>query len=231
MPPERPKIGEWNEEEAFAAFQGHVDNNDISKEALMALRPWHSTPWRSHNCKLNVRDAAPDSKVVTLAGEGSTLGKILQKDSRPVVVVFGSITCPSFRNMFLKEICDIVEEQKRKVRLLVCYLAEAHPKDGWHLGVNDKHEVVVEEHSTIEERIASAKKLLDIYPDLKELVCDSIDNDSDHHYEAQSSRIYVVHEEKIAYQSEVGPFRISPSSLQAFLWEWQVLKEEKAGTS
>jgi hypothetical protein len=59
----------------------------------------------------------------------------------PVVVVFGSITCPPFRSMFLKEIDEIVEEQKGKVKLVVVYLAEAHPKDGWHLGVNDKKEV------------------------------------------------------------------------------------------
>jgi hypothetical protein len=227
MPRERPKIGEWNEEESFAAFEGHVDNKDISKEDLMRLRPWHTMPWHPHKPKVSVGDMAPDTKLVTLQACDTTMLTLLEKDERPVVLVFGSITCPPFRSMFLKEICEIVEEHKGAVRLVVVYLAEAHPKDGWHLGVNDNHEVVVQEHTTIDERIASANELVKRFaPDngLEELVVDSMDNDTDQHYEAQSSRIYVIHEKKVAYQSEVGPFQISPSSLQAFLWEWPVLK-------
>jgi hypothetical protein len=253
MPRERPKIGEWDEEEAFAAFEGHIDNHDISKEDLMKLRPWHSTPWKAHKCKISVGDLAPDSNVVTLEGYETNLHSILypqerkekkeddgEEDgtattpTRPVVLLFGSITCPPFRSMFLKEICDSIRDLKGKVRLLVVYLAEAHPKDGWHLKVNDEHDLAVRQHETIEQRIASAKQLLKLYPDdllLEEesLVTDSIDNDADQHYEAQSSRIYVIHDKKIAYQSEVGPFQISPSSLQAFLWEWPVLLNQQQG--
>ena len=44
--------------------------------------------------------------------------------------------------MFLKEIDEIVREQRGKVKLAAVYLVEAHPKDGWHLGVNDKQEEV-----------------------------------------------------------------------------------------
>ena len=130
MPRERPKIGEWNEEEAWAAFQGHVDNNDILKEDLMRLRPWHNTPWwKSHNCKLSIGDVAPDSKVATLEGDKTTLCSIFENDPRPGILVFGSITCPSFCSMFLKEICDFVEEQKHKVKLCVlCIWQKLIPK-------------------------------------------------------------------------------------------------------
>jgi hypothetical protein len=236
------KIGEWNQEESFAAFQGHVDNNDISKEDLMRLRPWHTMPWHPnpHKSKLSVGDVAPDSQLVTLQGYDTTMSSILEQDERPVVLVFGSITCPPFRSLFLKEICEIVEEHKGALRLVLVYLAEAHPKDGWHLGVNDKHEVVVQQHATIDERIASANELVQRFaPDsttgggvvgLEEVVVDSMDNNTDQRYEAQSSRIYVIHEKKIVYQSEVGPFQISPSSLQAFLWEWPVLLKTNKNT-
>jgi hypothetical protein len=227
MPRERPRIGEWNEEEAFAAFEGHIKNKDISKEDLLRLRPWHNTPWheKPHKCKVSVGDAAPDTKLVNLDGSDTSVRKVVE-GNKPVVMVFGSITCPPFRSMFLKEIDEIVGEQKGKVKLVVVYLAEAHPKDGWHLGVNDKQEVEITAHSTIEDRIASAKKLKEMYPHIKELVVDSIDNDTDNMYEAQSSRIYVIHDKKIIYQSHVGPFQISPSSLQTFLWEWPVVAEE-----
>ena len=108
MPLERPRIGDWNEEESFAAFQGHVNNNDISKDDLMRLRPWHNLPWRHHDCKLKLGDIAPDSKVFHLDGTETSIHQILEASNRPVVLVFGSITCPPFRNMFLQEICDIV---------------------------------------------------------------------------------------------------------------------------
>ncbi len=40
----------------------------------------------------------------------------------------------------------------------------------------------------------------------------------------------MIHDKKIAYQSEVGPFQISPSSLQAFLWERPVLLKTNKNT-
>jgi hypothetical protein len=92
-------------------------------------------------------------------------------------------------------------------------------------GGNEKHEVVVQEHTTIYERIAAAQELVERFaPGLDELVVDSMDNDTDNRYEAQSSRNYVMHEKKIVCQRKVGPSQISPTPLQAFLCEWPVLK-------
>jgi thiol-disulfide isomerase/thioredoxin len=223
---ERPKIGEWNEEEAFAAFQGHIEKGDISKEELMKCRPWHDLPWKPHHqCKLRVGDDAPNSRLAKLDGSDCTMHEFLGGDDKPVVVMFGSITCPACRSMFLKELLDIVGEHKGKVDLKFVYLAEAHPKDGWHIGVNEKHETVLEQHVTIEQRRSAAKRFSEMYPTI-EIAADTIDNNTDFHYEAQPSRIYVFYDKKIHYQSKLGPFQISPSSLQAFLWEWPVLKEE-----
>ena len=189
----------------------------------MKLRPWHTLPWKHHICKVKLGDDAPNSNIVLLDGSASTMHEVVE-GNKPVVLLFGSITCPSMRNQFLEEVCQIVDEFKGAVRLVFVYLAEAHPKDGWHLPLNEQQKVVVDQHTTIEERIASAKRLKETFPNTQmEVVVDSIDNNSDFHYEAQSSRIYVIYEEKIAYQSHMGPFQISPSSLQAFLWEWSVL--------
>jgi hypothetical protein len=118
-------------------------------------------------------------------------------------------------------------------------LAEAHPKDGdWHLhhhdddnGDEEQQEVAVHTHAImLEERISAAQLLRKLYdPEhyLEELVVDTMDNDTDQKYDAQPSRVYVIHDKTIAYQSEVGPFDLSPSSLQAFLWQWPVLLQDQ----
>ena len=152
------------------------------------------------------------------------------------------MTCPSFRSLFLKEIVDIVQEQKGAVRLVVVYLAEAYPKDGdWHHhnhnGMQQQQQQQdtvsaddIHTHKTIEERVAAAQLVLKLYDPqhIEELVVDTMDDDTDKHYHAQPSRIYVIDgKQNIVYLSDStgakgpNPFRISPSSLQAFLWEYQ----------
>ena len=258
------------EEEAIAAFDGHHGHNNIrrsndeKKEALLRhANPWNSSARNLASPKLKVGDIAPNSKIVTLVEDEkkkktveqqqvtmkykatSNLHSILQKDSRPTVLVFGSITCPSFRSLFLKEIVDVISEQKGAVRLVVVYLAEAYPKDGEFAHMARHHRsksnggggggdatkpeegdslaATVPTHMTIEDRIAAAQLLLKLYDPqhIEELVVDTMDDDTDKQYHAQPSRVYVIENEKIVYLSEQGPYRISPSSLQAFLWERQ----------
>jgi hypothetical protein len=103
--------------------------------------------WPAHHPKLKVGDTAPNSKVITLLEEQpdeqtrmtttpeetTTLHSLLDKDPHPAVLVFGSITCPSFRSLLLKEIVEIIQEQKGAVRLLVVYLLGRSPSQGWRL--------------------------------------------------------------------------------------------------
>ena len=224
-------MGQLNNEESLLAFQRYIDDKSIGLHELNKARPWHDLPGKKqHVCKLRVGDDAPNSKVVTMDGTETTLHEILSGSSNkkkiPTVVVFGSLTCPSFRSMYLKEFCEIVAEHKGAVRLVVIYLAEAHPQDGWQVGQNVSQEVLINTHKTIDDRLAAAKQLLEHHTEITELLVDSMENNCDADYEAQPSRAYIIHNNKIVYQSNLGPYQISPSSLQAFLWEWPILKGE-----
>ena len=228
-------MGQLNNEESLLAFQRYVDDKQIGLNELNVARPWHDLPGKKqHVCKLKVGDAAPNSKVVKLDGTETTLHEILDGSggskikNTPTVLVFGSMTCPSFRSMYVEEFCEMIAEHKGAVRLVFVYLAEAHPQDGWQVGQNVSQEVLINTHKSVEDRLAAAKQLLEHHSEIKELLVDSMEDSCDADFEAQPSRAYVIHDNQIVYQSNLGPYQISPSSLQAFLWEWPILKGEKS---
>ena len=110
------------------------------KTCLLRLRPWHSTPWheKPRKCKLSVGDATLDAKLVHLDGSDTSVHKVVEEGDTLAVMEFGSITCPPFRRQHVFERnrrdCGGTKGQSQAC---CCVLAEAHPKDGWHLGVND----------------------------------------------------------------------------------------------
>jgi len=65
--------------------------------------------------------------------EGTLLGAV---GDMPTILCFGSVTCPPFRVTFLKQVTSIAAEYAGKVKLVVVYMKEAHPTDGWTIGVN-----------------------------------------------------------------------------------------------
>jgi len=79
---------------------------------------------------------------------------------------------------------------------------------------------------SIEERTVGAQKLLELNPANTEaqVVLDSMDNTLETAYEAMSSRLYAIHKQQVVYQGTVGPYELSPNSLQTFLSGWEVVK-------
>ena len=69
--------------------------------------------------------------------DGSTSQRLLEsaRGSRPLVVNFGSCTCPVFMAR-LREFGEIVEEFSSIADFLTIYIEEAHPTDEWRLKVN-----------------------------------------------------------------------------------------------
>lgn len=89
------------------------------------------------NRKARSGEDAPNSTVYSLDGKSS--GKLLdyERDNRPLVVAFGSLTCPVFRQK-LKDYSQLVEELEDVADFLLVYIEEAHPSDGWKFKVHEK---------------------------------------------------------------------------------------------
>jgi len=74
-------------------------------------------------------------------------------------------------------------------KFVFVYLFEAHATDEWPLG----DAVVVNQHQTLEDRIAAAKLLQDKYHAECDIYVDSMDNSFNDIYAAWPERFYIIH--------------------------------------
>ena len=218
-PPTRNPMGEWTREEALADIDSHLAKDNFTRERFAELRPYHETSWNpSVESGVQAGHPAPDGKAVHLDGSPTSLHTQLGDSAMPVILCFGSVTCPPFRLMFAKQVMGVANTFTGRVRVQFIYIKEAHPTDEWSLGINVQQEVARPQCVTIEDRIAAAKKLLELQPDLKDnLILDSMANELNEAYATMSSRLYVVHKGRVVYQGHVGPYELSPECLKTFL--------------
>lgn len=78
---------------------------------------------------------APDSQLISV--DGKSRYRLLEfcRGNRPLVVNFGSWTCPVFRTR-VNEFLSIVREFRDVADFLTIYVEEAHPTNGWKLEVS-----------------------------------------------------------------------------------------------
>lgn len=107
------------------------------------------------------------------------------------------------------------------------YIREAHPTDGWQLGINERERVLFEQPKTLSRREEIATTMcakLDI-----SLPCliDEIDNRVATDYSAAPDRIYVVGiDGTIVYKGARGPRGFRPEHVAEALEEYLPTIEE-----
>ena len=94
---------------------------------------WHSVAL-DMNKKAKQGGDAPNSPVVTLSGNICFPLLEVAKAGRPLVLNFGSCTCPIFMSQ-LNDFQEMVDQFKDIADFCVVYIEEAHPADGWALKV------------------------------------------------------------------------------------------------
>ena len=73
---------------------------------------------------------APNPSLMSPDGQSRSHLLDFARESRPLVVNFGSCTCPVFMER-LRQFSDIMAEFSDVADFLVIYISEAHPTDGW----------------------------------------------------------------------------------------------------
>jgi hypothetical protein len=154
-----------------------------------------------------------------------------QYRGRPVVLVFGSVTCGPFRSRF----AAIDRLQKRygdKARFLMVYVREAHPTGGWRMESNDRVGVVADQPTVFEARAELATKACTLMKATMPIVVDEIDDPVDNAYSGVPSRHYVIDAEgKVAHKGGRGPFGFKPGELEQALVMTLLEQESKKSDS
>jgi thiol-disulfide isomerase/thioredoxin len=155
--------------------------------------------------RLAVGQEAPDFDLATKDGASRVRLSSL-RGGHPVVLVFGSYTCPPFRRE-MPAVGKLYADYKERAAFYFVYIEEAHAHDVWPLVSNAKEKIVFAAARDAGERVGvaalCAKELKVEFP----ILVDDMQNGVADLYTAWPTRMYVVDANgKIAYKSRPGPF-------------------------
>lgn len=170
------------------------------------------------NKRVKPNGKAYNSPVVSIHGNRYHRLLDFAKGSRPLVLNFGSSTCPVFMEM-LKRYRQLKDQFSDIADFAVVYIEEAHPVDGWAFkGTNE-----IPMHRTQEERCRAAKKMAKSV-DLSGfyVAVDTMLNCANIAYGAVPIRLYVVQNKTVAYAGGAGPMKYKMREVMLWLQDYRV---------
>lgn len=166
---------------------------------------------------LRAGDPAPDFSLKSPGGETAVRLSDYRGD-KPVVLIFGSYTCPPFRDVY-PTLERLHKEYRREVGFLYVYIREAHPEDGWKMPRNQREGIAITEPKSMAERVEVTKQACAFFKTAIPAVVDTMDDATDRAYAAWPSRIYLVDVDgKIAVRGEPGPRGLVPAANAVEAW-------------
>jgi hypothetical protein len=131
---------------------------------------------------------APDFELTDLKGRSVSLSSLR---GRPVVIEFGSYTCPVFRG-HSRDLEALRSEHGDSVAWVLVYTREAHPSEEGPDRDNLREDIEVPQHTTFETRLEAARTCA-VKMDLKlHVLVDGIDNKVTELYAGWPNRGYVI---------------------------------------
>jgi peroxiredoxin len=154
--------------------------------------------------RLNVGDPAPDFDLATV--DGAARVKLSSLAGKPVVLFFGSYTCPPFRKRMPK-MNELYDAWKDRAQFYFVYIEEAHATDGWPEEANKKDGILYANHRSLAERVKAGEACQSGLKIPFPMLADELDNKVGRAYQAWPIRAYIVNKDgRIAWKSETGPF-------------------------
>ena len=145
-----------------------------------------------------------------------------ERPGRPLVVSFGSVTCPAFRSHLqtfkqaITGISDIAD-------FVMVYSLESHPEDEWRF-LNSPYKLY--QQKTLEERVEAAQILKTEYDINCELVVDTMDNESAMAFGALPNRLFVIVDGVVGYMGGMGPWGYKVGEVVQFVKDWDHVKDK-----
>jgi thiol-disulfide isomerase/thioredoxin len=197
-------------------------SNDVAGRTLslvpgpaFAVLPLEAMWCEARKGKLGVGDEAPDFELATR--DGGSRVRLSSLREKPVVLVFGSYTCPPFRRE-MPELNRVYEDFRSRVAFYFVYIEEAHATDVWPILSNTRDNVLYANPKDMAERLVVANTCATSMKIEFPMLVDDMTNRVDSAYAAWPTRIYVVGTDgRILYKSRPGPFGFEAAPLRAAL--------------
>jgi len=161
-------------------------------------------------------DPAPDFTVKKMgSGETATLADL--RHTGPVLLVFGSYTCPNFRGA-ANTLNRLYPEYKNDVPFYLIYIREAHSTQDWASTQNQREGITLQPAKNMDERADHAtmcvRKLHIEFPAL----LDNMNGGAEKAYAAWPSKAYLLDTHgRITYSSGLSEQEFKPEQLEAAL--------------
>jgi len=170
-----------------------------------------------------VGDPAPEFRAERLSENGSRSGEYISLsdcNGSKLALLFGSYTCPVYRGQ-IERFNQIYDELHERFQFLTIYTREAHPEDGWQVGINKTQDVVYAQPKTIDERAEVAGTCQRKHKIRMPLALDDMDDSINKAYSGSPERLYLIDIDGVVrHQSMSGPF-----SMQTIEDWYQALKQ------
>ncbi len=193
--------------EARPLLQRAVELRPGSAEARAALEHGFSA----------VRAADPG---IPLGAPAPAIGSLdLARPAKPVVLVFGSYTCPKLRYS-AADLKRAWTEFHDRVDFRLVYIREAHAEGNWQSTINQKEGVDLPPARSLAEKQANAelcvRKLNLPFPS----VVDGMDRAAEQAYDAWPSRVYLVAADgRVTFDSRLGEQDFRPADFESAIRE------------
>jgi thiol-disulfide isomerase/thioredoxin len=162
-------------------------------------------------------DRAPDFTLMSPDGR-QRVRLADYRGQKPVVLIFGSYTCPPFRDVY-PTLERLYREHGDRVAFHYVYIREAHAEDGKKLPRNQREGIAIQDPKTMEQRVEVAQKACAYFKTGIPALVDTMDNATDRAYAAWPSRIFLVATTgEIAVFGEPGPRGLVPAARALEQW-------------
>lgn len=190
-------------------------HSEESRALLASLDHPEPNPTRVGDVSPLLDRPAPDVELRRPDG-GSYLLSSLR--GQPVLLAFGSLTCPQFRHG-APVLNRLYERFRGRVAFRLVYIREAHPKgEAWQSTINERDGVWMPEARSEEERgthAAACRQRLSIP---YEAVLDGMDGRAEAAFAAFPSRAFVIDRTgKVTFATALDEESLEPAALEAAL--------------
>lgn len=161
-------------------------------------------------------EAAPDFTLAD-AVSGKPVSLADYRGKSPVTLIFGSYSCPNFRDS-AETLKALQKRYGSRVPFLLIYVREAHAQGQWQSGRNAREDIALAPAATMSEKEEHAsmcsRKLHLPFPAL----VDGMDGKVEAEYNAWPSRAYVVAKDgRVAYSTRLSELDFQPERMEAVL--------------